>query len=70
MLKVVPNNRDYDARNIMSQTKFYEAYSRWDDDKERYETWDEYVTRVMDMHRNYYKEKMTPALKQLINEAE
>ena len=59
MLKVVPNNRDYDTRNIMSQTKFYEAYSRWDDDKERYETWDESVTRVMDMHRNYYKEKMT-----------
>ena len=54
----------------MSQTKFYEAYSRWDDDKERYETWDESVTRVMDMHRNYYKEKMTPALNQLINEAE
>ena len=70
MLKVVPNNRDYDTRNIMSQTKFYEAYSRWDDDKERYETWDESVTRVMDMHRNYYKEKMTPALNQLINEAE
>jgi ribonucleoside-triphosphate reductase (thioredoxin) len=70
MLKVVPNNRDTDTRNIMSQTKFYEAYSRWDDDKERYETWDESVTRVMDMHRNYYKEKMTPALSQLINEAE
>jgi len=70
MLKVVPNNRDTDTRNIMSQTKFYEAYSRWDDDKERYETWDESVTRVMDMHRNYYSSKMTPALNQLINEAE
>ena len=70
MLKVVPNNRDTDTRNIMSQTKFYEAYSRWDDDKERYETWDESVTRVMDMHRNYYSSKMTPALSQLINEAE
>ena len=70
MLKIVPNNRDTDTRNIMSQTKFYEAYSRWDDDKERYETWDESVTRVMDMHRNYYSSKMTPALSQLINEAE
>jgi len=70
MLKVVPNNRDTDTRNIMSQTKFYEAYSRWDDDKERYETWDESVTRVMDMHRNFYKDKMTTALSQLINEAE
>jgi ribonucleoside-diphosphate reductase alpha chain len=54
----------------MSQTKFYEAYSRWDDDKERYETWDEAVTRVMDMHRNFYSNKMTPELDQLINEAE
>ena len=70
MFKIVPNNRDTDTRDIMSQTKFYEGYSRWDDDKERYETWDESVTRVMDMHRNYYSSKMTPALSQLINEAE
>ena len=41
MLKVVPNNRDRDTRDLMSQTKFYEGYSRWDDDKERYESWDE-----------------------------
>ena len=70
MFKIVPNNRDTDTRDIMSQTKFYEGYSRWDDDKERYETWDESVARVMDMHRNYYSSKMTPALSQLINEAE
>lgn len=70
MLKLVPNNKDHDLRAAMSDTKFYEGYSRWDDDKERYETWEEAVTRVMNMHRDYYKEKMTPQLGQLIDEAE
>ena len=70
MLKLVPNNKDYDLRATMSDTKFYEGYSRWDDEKERYETWEEAVTRVMNMHREYYKEKMTPQLGQLIDEAE
>jgi len=54
----------------MSETKFYEGYSRWDDTKERYESWDESVSRVMDMHRDFYKEKMTPELGQMIDEAE
>ena len=70
MLKVVANNQDRDTRALMSETKFYEGYSRWDDSKERYETWEEAVTRVMNMHRAYYKDKMTPALSQLIDEAE
>jgi ribonucleoside-diphosphate reductase alpha chain len=54
----------------MSQTKFYEGYSRWDDDKGRYESWDESVSRVMGMHRDYYVEKMSPELQLLIDEAE
>jgi ribonucleoside-triphosphate reductase len=70
MLKLVQNSRDIDARDIMSKTKFYEGYSRWSEEKERYETWDEAVTRVMDMHRLVYKDKMTDDLSQLINEAE
>ncbi len=70
MLKVVPNNKDWDTRNIMSQTKFYEGYSRWDDEKDKYETWEESVSRVMNMHRDYYAKKMTPELSQLIDEAE
>lgn len=70
MLKVVPNNRDADTRALMSQTKFYEGYSRWDDGNNRYETWEEAVTRVMNMHRDYYKDKMSPELSQLIDEAE
>ena len=70
MLKVVSNSKDWDTRNVMSQTKFYEGYSRWDDEKERYEQWEESVIRVMDMHRSFYAKKMTPELSQLIDEAE
>ena len=70
MLKVVPSNREVDTRHVMSQTKFYEGYSRWDDEKERYESWDESVTRVMNMHRDFYAEKMSPELSLLIDEAE
>jgi len=70
MLKPVPTNRERDTRDLMSQTKFYEGYSRWDDEKGRYEMWDESVSRVMDMHRDFYTEKMTPELQLLIDEAE
>ena len=38
--------------------------------QERYETWEEAVSRVMNMHRDYYKDKMSPELGQLIDEAE
>ena len=54
----------------MSETKFYEGYSRWDDTKERYESWDDSVSRVMEMHRDFYEEKMSPELALLIDEAE
>lgn len=70
MLKVLSNQKEANTRALMSQTKFYEGYSRWDESKDRYETWEESVTRVMNMHRTYYKSKMTPRLSQLIDEAE
>jgi ribonucleoside-diphosphate reductase alpha chain len=70
MLKLVPTQKDKDTRALMSQTKFYEGYSRWDDEKERYETWEEAVSRVMAMHRDFYKDKMSAELSQLIDEAE
>ena len=58
------------GKEMMSQSKFYMGYSRWDDDKNRYETWDESVERVMNMHREKYKEVMTPELEELISFAE
>jgi ribonucleoside-triphosphate reductase len=70
MLKVVTNSQDINTRHLMSQTKFYEGYSRWSDDESRYETWEESVSRVMDMHRDTYSDKMSEDLELLINEAE
>lgn len=58
------------TRDMMADAKFYEAYSRYREDLGRYETWDEAVERVMDMHRGYYADKMTPELKELIDFAE
>ena len=58
------------TRQMMSDAKFFEGYSRWSDENNRYETWDEAVSRVMNMHRDFYKNKMTPKLEQYINEAE
>jgi ribonucleoside-triphosphate reductase len=70
MLKLVPNSQDVNTRQLMSQTKFYEGYSRWSEEQNRYETWEEAVTRVMNMHRETYKDKMSPELSLLIDEAE
>lgn len=42
-----------DKRQLMADAKFYEAYSRYDDNLNRYETWAESVARVMNMHRKY-----------------
>lgn len=61
---------DVDTRELMSDAKFFEGYSRWDESKGRYETWDEAVTRVMNMHREFYADKMTNELAELITEAE
>jgi ribonucleoside-triphosphate reductase len=59
-----------DTRKLLSDAKFYESYSRFDEEKGRYETWDESVERVMNMHREFYKDKMTPALVAEIDFAE
>ena len=39
-----------DTREFLSQTKFYEGYSRFMESENRYESWDEAVDRVIDMH--------------------
>ncbi len=59
-----------DARQIMSEAKFYESYARYNDDLGRYETWSEAVHRVMEMHRTFYADKMTPELDKLLLEVE
>ena len=48
--------KDIDTRALMGEAKFYEGYSRWSDELGRYETWEESVSRVMNMHRKFYGE--------------
>ena len=59
-----------DFRDLMSQAKFYESYSRFIEEEGRYETWNEAVERVMNMHREKYKPVMTKTLSELIDFAE
>jgi hypothetical protein len=60
-----------DARKLLSDAKFYEGYSRFIPEENRYETWLEAVDRVMNMHKKYYANKITenPELINYINEA-
>ena len=58
------------TKEMMAQSKFYMGYSRWVDKDQRYETWEESVGRVMQMHREKYKDRMTPALAAAIDYAE
>lgn len=55
---------------MLAESKFFMGYARWSDQKNGYETWDEAVHRVMQMHRNKYAEKLSPELDQLMVEAE
>lgn len=58
-----------DTKHLLSDAKFYEGYSRFDEQLNRYETWEESVDRVMNMHRQYYNTKLNDQLEQLIVEA-
>lgn len=55
---------------MLSESKFYMGYSRWMDSEQRYETWEESVSRVMNMHRQKYASVMTPELESYIQFAE
>lgn len=58
------------AKAMLSESKFAMGYSRWDDNLERYERWEESVARVMDMHRKKYASRMTPELAAAIDFAQ
>lgn len=57
------------GKQMLSESKFYMGYSRW---KEAggYESWDESVERVMNMHREKYAGKLTAELESSISFAE
>jgi ribonucleoside-triphosphate reductase len=58
------------GKDMMSSSKFYMGYSRWDEVKGGYETWEESVERVMNMHRQKYASVMTPELEEYVAFAE
>lgn len=63
--------RFVDTRKFLSETKFYEGYSRYIEEENRYESWEEAVDRVIDMHEKNYKDidenkqgRLTPYLEE------
>lgn len=62
--------QEINGNQMLSESKFYMGYSRWQEYTQSYETWEESVGRVMDMHRTKYFDKMTPELSSLIDFAE
>lgn len=74
-LNIIAENsplKERDTRKLLSDTKFFEGYSRFDDDHGRYETWSESVGRVMNMHRKYFAKKIeqNPILGNYIDDVE
>lgn len=63
---------EQDTRTLLSNTKFFESYSRYNKDKNKYEVWEESVSRVMDMHRTFFKDKLekVPELNQYFQHIE
>lgn len=64
----IPSNNA--ALKLMSDTKFYLDYSRWMEEEERYETWEDSCKRSFDMDRERFKDVMSDELKAYIDEAE
>lgn len=62
--------QEHSGNLMLAESKFYMGYSRWDEAKGGYETWDESVARVMNMHRQKYADKMTPELDEALKFAQ
>ena len=60
---------EFDTRDMLADVKFFEGYSRYREDLGRYETWEESVDRIMDMHRRKYADVMSDRLEELMSEA-
>jgi len=56
----------HDTRQLASDTKFYESYSRFLEQENRYETWRESVDRVCNMHRKKYENIWSEELENLL----
>lgn len=58
------------GQKMLSESKFFMGYSRWLDAKGAHESWTESVSRVIDMHRTKYADKMSPVLEKFLAKAE
>ena len=58
------------TRQLMAEAKFFEAYSRFNSVLNRYETWPEAVSRVMQMHRTQLASASSDELNNLLSEVE
>lgn len=58
------------AIKLMADAKFYGDYSRFNEETGLYETWDEAVERVMNMHKEKYATVLTPELYGIFMEIE
>lgn len=58
------------GQKMLAESKFYMGYSRWIEPKNAFESWEESVARVMQMHRQKYAGKLTPALELFLAKAE
>lgn len=56
-----------EAQKLLSDFKFYSSYSKYLKDKERMETWEESVDRVMKMHYEKYADKINPELQSYLD---
>lgn len=54
--------QEVSASKLMSMAKFYGDYARFDEATGTYETWEQAVQRVMDMHKEKYAAVLTPEL--------
>lgn len=54
--------KEISAHKLMSEAKFYGDYSRFDEATGTYESWEQAVQRVMDMHKEKYAAVLTPEL--------
>lgn len=50
------------GRKILSDLKLYSDYLKWDEEKQRYETWEEAVDSVLNTHILKYGEKVRPLI--------
>lgn len=53
------------GRQFLSELKLYSDYLKWDDDLNRYETWEEACDKVLETHYMKYGDKVVPYLNEI-----